>query len=391
MATKTRRQVPKTKAVTFDGYDKLTGEEYNKLRRHAFEHFYKDVKLASLQPDLYAWMKDNGYDAESVAIVKSQGTDNLTMALILARCLRTGMPDYYEAHAEYWESLDGTSGTLRPVSENLREFIDRVIADKRSSYVEKVEEEQVTKPRQKTIQERLRDIAINTAGELEGMIDEFIDGGCKLDSKFKPMNVLREFNVSPQHIGYIVEIYEQYKAEIELAMSGTDPDFKEAYSHMTKIQMRNLIKFYELVIADCGSYAQVKKTERKPRRKKPVTPEKLTRKFKFQKDFAELKLKSEPVTKLVESKEVWIYNTKTRKLIWVVADDMAGPITVKNNALVGFDPGKTVMKTLRKPAEQLKAMPASAPAARKYFKEIKAVEAKFNGRGNEHLVLLKIR
>jgi hypothetical protein len=48
------------------------------------------------------------------------------------------------------------------------------------------------------------------------------------------------------------------------------------------------------------------------------------------------------------------------------------------------------MKTLRKPAEQLKAlMSGGKPANRKFFQDIKATEVKYNGRGNEHVVLLK--
>jgi len=63
---------------------------------------------------------------------------------------------------------------------------------------------------------------------------------------------------------------------------------------------------------------------------------------------------------------------------------------VKSNSVIGFDPNKSVMKTLRKPAEQLKALMASGkPANRKFFADIKATEVKYNGRGNEHVVLLK--
>jgi hypothetical protein len=51
-----------------------------------------------------------------------------------------------------------------------------------------------------------------------------------------------------------------------------------------------------------------------------------------------------------------------------------------------------VQKTLRKPAEQIKALlSVGAPQARKVFKDIKATDTKFNGRGNENLILLKVR
>jgi len=74
----------------------------------------------------------------------------------------------------------------------------------------------------------------------------------------------------------------------------------------------------------------------------------------------------------------------------LIADEMIKDYTVKSNSVVGFDPNKSVMKTLRKPAEQLKAlMSGGKPANRKFFQDIKATEVKYNGRGNEHVVLLK--
>jgi hypothetical protein len=150
------------------------------------------------------------------------------------------------------------------------------------------------------------------------------------------------------------------------------------------------VKFIEQVIADCGNYVQIKKVERKPRAKKAVSPERLSAKFKYQKDFAELKLTSAAPAQLVNASEAWLYDTKKRKLIHVVADAHIGTFTVKGSAIVGFDVMNTLQKTLRKPADQLKEIASSGkPAARKVFKEIKATETKFNGRGNENLIILK--
>jgi hypothetical protein len=93
---------------------------------------------------------------------------------------------------------------------------------------------------------------------------------------------------------------------------------------------------------------------------------------------------------LVNASEAWLYDTKKRKLIHVVADTHIGTFSVKGSAIVGFDVMNTLQKTLRKPVEQLKELLAGGkPAARKVFKEIKATETKYNGRGNENLILLK--
>ncbi len=72
-----------------------------------------------------------------------------------------------------------------------------------------------------------------------------------------------------------------------------------------------------------------------------------------------------------------------------VADTYSKSLGVKGNTLLGFDKKESGVKTLRKPAEQIKALTGSKPAARKYFKEIKAVEAVPNGRFNEDMIILK--
>ena len=122
-----------------------------------------------------------------------------------------------------------------------------------------------------------------------------------------------------------------------------------------------------------------------------MSPERLTQKFPYLREFPELRLKSEPVTRLVNATEAWLYDTRKRKLIHVVADLHVGSFTVKGTSIIGFDAANTSQKTLRKPEEQLKLVQAAAAAARRAYKEIRSTEVKWSGRGNENLILLKIR
>jgi hypothetical protein len=241
-----------------------------------------------------------------------------------------------------------------------------------------------------TIQDRLREKVSDCAGEIEGMFDEFVVAGAKMSADYKPITLIRGMNIAPQMVGTIVDHWKRRVAEFEDVLEGKDAQLVEGYSPWTKTQIKNFVKFAEQVIADCGNYVQIKKVERKPRAKKAVSPEKQASKFKFLKEFPELKLMSESPAKLVGSSEAWVYDTKKRKLIHVVADQHLGTFSVKGSAIVGFDTGGTNQKTLRKPAEQIKALLAGGkPAQRKYFKEIKATETKYNGRGNENLIILK--
>jgi hypothetical protein len=241
-----------------------------------------------------------------------------------------------------------------------------------------------------TIQDRLREKVSECAGELEALFDDFIASGAKMSADYKPIMTIRGMNVAPQMVSNIADIWKKKQSEFEEVVKGKDAQLVEAYSHLTKIQMRNVLKFCETVINDCGTYVQIKKVERKPRAKKAVSPEKQASKFKFLKDFPELKLTSLPATALVNKAEAWLYDTKKRKLIHIVADEYTKEFTIKSNSIIGFSTAETTQKTLRKPAEQLKAITgAGKPAARKFFKDIKATEVAWNGRGTENIIILK--
>ena len=241
-----------------------------------------------------------------------------------------------------------------------------------------------------TIQDHLREKASECAGELEGMFDDFITAGAKMSADFKPIALIRGMNISPQMIPNITKVWDLRMAEFNEVLEGVDEQLVEGYSHLSKAQLKQCVKFCETVLADCSSYISIKKVERKPRAKKAVSPEKQSAKFKYLKEFAELGLKSQSAASLVGASEAWLYDTAKRKLIHVMADTHLGTFTVKGSAVIAFDATTTVQKTLRKPAEQLKSVTSvGKPAARKAFEVIKATETKWNGRGNENLIILK--
>jgi len=301
-----------------------------------------------------------------------------------------GIPDSQIRSTTAWVCRMNLIGLA--LSEHELSVIDSQISDMmriKQEVVKVVTEEETTQARL-TIQDHLRERMSECAGELEGMFDDFLQQGAKLTAEFKPMSHIRGRNVAPQMIGTISAIWKDRLAEFEETVEGRDADLVEAYSHLTRIQLRNCVKFCELVINDCASYVQIKKVERKPRAKKAISPEKLSSKFKYLRDFAELKLVSEAPASLVNASEAWLYDTKKRKLIHVVADAHVGSFTIKGTSIVAFDAVNSSQKTLRKPAEQIKSIVSvGKPAARKAYKDIKSTEIKFNGRGNENLIILK--
>ena len=269
------------------------------------------------------------------------------------------------------------------------EQISEMLKSKQEVRKSQEEKDDDTAVQKLTIQDHLREKVSECCGELEGMFDDFVVAGAKMSADFSPIKLMRGLNISPNMVGTVSAVWELRLVEFNEVLEGNDADLVEGYSHLNKNQLKQCVKFCETVINDCNSYVQLKKVERKPRAKKAASPEKLTRKFKFLREFEELGLKSEVVTKLVNATEAWLYDTAKRKLIHVMADSHIGTFTVKGSAIVGFDALATVQKTLRKPAEQIKLVMGSKPVARKEFEAIKSTETKFTGRGNENLIILK--
>ena len=85
-----------------------------------------------------------------------------------------------------------------------------------------------------------------------------------------------------------------------------------------------------------------------------------------------------------------MFNVKTRKLGKYVAED-ACTLQVKGTTLQFFDEKRSIQKTLRKPADQLKEFKGAGKVAlRKFLDEIPTTDTKLNGRFNPDTILLKV-
>ena len=251
----------------------------------------------------------------------------------------------------------------------------------------------VETPTRPNIQDILKDKAREAGGELEGLFDEYITSGAGSKHTLRPIDEVAKKNVMPQHISLLTDVWKKKLNEIEEALKGTDSQLVQGYQHLTKTQLKNIVKFIELVISDLNSYISVKKAAKAPRARKAVPVEKIVAKLKYLKTFKDtankLDLMSISPIKLHGSSEAWVYDTAKRKLHHYIADDYSKTFTVKGSTLLGFDTAQSEVKTLRKPSEQIKEVMGSKPAARKYFKDIKAVSTTPNGRFNDQMIILK--
>jgi hypothetical protein len=273
-------------------------------------------------------------------------------------------------------------GTLRTLVRQLKQADKGV--DTSSQVIEVVVDD---KPKF-NIQERMAEKTSEFLGELEGRFDDFT---AELKGEPKLVELMTQMNVPAVQVKTVQEFINKKISEFEEVNSTKDSQLLEAYKHLGKRQITAMIKWWTQALSDANSYNVVKKAAKAPRKKKAVLPEKLVAKLKYAKEFKELNLKSADPTTILTAQELWVYNTKTRKLGIYIVDQYAGALTVKNSSILGFDATASVQKTLRKPKDQLKEFSVNGkPAAKKWFKGVKSTEIKLNGRISTDVILLKV-
>jgi len=237
-----------------------------------------------------------------------------------------------------------------------------------------------------TIQDRLAERTSEIIGELEGIFDDVATG---VKNPTKLYDYLVANNVVQSQLGKYEDVYKTRKAELELAISKKDDQVREGYSHLKAADFKRIIAWIDELLAAVEQYRGVKKATKKARVKKAPSKEKLVARLKYAKDNAALKIVSINPADIIGAGELWIYNTKSRKLGRYVAAAYK-QLSIKGTSIEGFDTDKSVCKTLRKPEEKLKEFArAGKVQLRKFLDDIKATETKMNGRINADIVLLK--
>jgi hypothetical protein len=196
-------------------------------------------------------------------------------------------------------------------------------------------------------------------------------------------------NVVQSQLGKYEGLFSKRKQELELAQSKSDDQVREGYSHYKAADFKQRIKWIDDLLSAVEQYRGVKKATKKARVKKAPSKEKLVGKLKYAKEDKPLKIVSINPADIIGSAELWVYNTKTRKLGKYVAASY-NTLSIKGTSITGFDTDKSISKTLRKPDEKLKEFAkAGKVQLRKFIEDIKATETKLNGRISEDVVLLR--
>ena len=174
---------------------------------------------------------------------------------------------------------------------------------------------------------------------------------------------------------------------------------KEGYAHLKKGDIKKFRTAIEELRSALDFIIDSAKATRKPRKAKPQSATKLVEKLKYCKTDERYKLASIDPTLIVGANELWVFNTKTRKLGKYIAANIdpkgmgrdGTGLSVKGTTILGFDENLSIQKTIRKPDDVLKEFKSAGKVKlRKFLDEINSVDTKLNGRCNPDTVLLKV-
>lgn len=235
-----------------------------------------------------------------------------------------------------------------------------------------------------SIQQRIDEKSKELAGEIEGAIDDFI--ATKGKTTFSAKNFLLANSVAGAIAKRIGDMFVPTLEEIQNTINGTDDQLVEGYSNLTKRELKAYAKFLEEIIADCQQQVQTAKASRAPRKRKAALPSKVVSKVKYMREFADLKLKSIKPEDILTSSELWVYNTKYRKVQVYRAE--SGTLSVKGTTIIGFNIKDSMSMTLRKPEEFFAGVSMGKRALTAALKKLTTKPTAPNGRVNEECILL---
>ena len=237
----------------------------------------------------------------------------------------------------------------------------------------------------KSIQDAMAEKCAEFLGEVDGEIDNFIANAYK-STGYNLYKYCQSANIATQYMAAVTDLGERRIAELDFI--GSDEQITEAYSHLGKREIKAYREFLQSLVDDAAKYANFKKANRKIRVKKQKPAGEQVAKMKYLKKFNDLE--SVHPTEVVGAQQLWVYNTKNRKLGVYHAIGTAG-FSVKGTSLQGYDPEASIQKTLRKPDVTIPLMiKAGKVQLRKILSDLSTAETALNGRFNDDILLLRV-
>ena len=298
---------------------------------------------------------------------------------------------------------------LIPENYNIKfdQWIDKLIVDGNAIAEEKKAEESVKKnvyvP---SIQERIHEQAQEASQAIEDWFEGYLTDPDRFDPKgFDFAGHFAKYKVTQAHARKIKKYYAAWLEEAQVVVDMPTPaqikkikdereadlvaQIREGYAHVKKANAKKWLEALEGLMSALDMIIDSAKATRKTRVKKAPSKEKMIAKLQYKDKDDRYQIVSINPIEIVDATEVWVFNTKTRKLGKYVAQEHT-TIKVKGTTLQFYDEGLSVQKTVRKPEETLKEFKkAGKVALRKFLDDINSVEIKLNGRLNSDTVILK--
>ena len=166
-----------------------------------------------------------------------------------------------------------------------------------------------------------------------------------------------------------------------------DEQLVEGYSHISRPQTKKIVDYLE----DANMQLLTMKETKVVRRKKPQDPRKIVARLRHLQADKDLGIASINPVNILGSTEVWVYDTKRRRLgLYMSKND--GGLHVKGTSITGYDEELSYEKTLRKPEEQLALITKkSKKALHEVVGKIRGKQMKVKTRINPNMLLLKVQ
>lgn len=176
--------------------------------------------------------------------------------------------------------------------------------------------------------------------------------------------------------------------DFEEVVIGKDEQLNEGYSCYPKPRIKRMMKNLLVPLLDkLETLVRVKRAERKQRTRKEKPAGALVKSVQYLKEFPELKLQSIEPKKVIGASQVWLYNTKYKKLTVLISADGKG-LTIKGTTIYGFNPEESKTKIVRKP--NLVLAEITKRKLNFHMKQMKTSEQEANGRINSDTIILTV-
>jgi hypothetical protein len=184
--------------------------------------------------------------------------------------------------------------------------------------------------------------------------------------------------------------YKSVQEELRELVEDKTEDLVEGYSHLTPKKQKAFYKFICDLISDTEKFLLSKKATRKTRVKKPTPALKQVSKVLYLPSSSEYKIASVSPEKMVGADQLYLFNTKTRQMKYLVSDRRNG-FEVKGSTIIGFDVKNSFKKMLRKPEDYIATLAkATKSKALKELRSLKTKESETDGRINRDTIILKV-